>query len=72
MIKKPVRELVIIFLPLSVASLSAAPANIVKPPATSMPKRMRPEIVRRVGRKELIILPRLLPVVRPKSLFNAS
>lgn len=70
--KKPVRELVIIFLPFSCDSLSAAPANMVKPPMTSMPKRMRPAIVRRVGRKELIILPRLLPVVRPRSLFNES
>ena len=72
MMKKPVRALVIIFLPFSCDSLSAAPASMVKPPITSMPKRMRPAIVKRGGRKALIIPPRLLPVVRPKSLFSAS
>ncbi len=55
---KPVRALVICFLPFSCDSLSAAPASMVKPPATSIPKRMRPARVRRVGSRVPKIPPR--------------
>ena len=60
MIKKPIRALVIIFLPFSCASLSAAPVIMVKPPITSMTKRLRPARVRVAGRNNLTILPILL------------
>lgn len=65
MMTKPVSELLIIFLPFSWDSLSAAPANMVNPPMTSMPKRMRPASCRTVGRKLLTILPREFPVFNP-------
>lgn len=67
---KPVRELVIIFLPFSWDSLSAAPANIVKPPMTSIPKRMRPAMVKREGSALLIMPPILsLPLLTPMALL---
>lgn len=71
MTKNPTSELVIIFLPFSCASLSAAPANIVNPPMTSMPKRMSPASWITVGKKLLVILPKVFPVFKPIALFKA-